>query len=135
MGASNLTFPTTVKPDAAAKVDRKTLSATLACGAWVRIDTNGKLAAAQGNSQAAAQAVGILMNGNGADQVGLIVTEGKITGCSGLVKGQWYCVSDDLAGAAMRPVDLGTGDWSTLLGYAISTTEFYVKIIRSELQV
>lgn len=85
-------------------------------------------------SEATAEARGIALVGNSADGYGIIVTSGPIYIGATTAAGMNYVVSSTAGGIA--PVaDLGSNDYITSLGHAISTTVIYVDIRAYAVQV
>ncbi len=58
-----------------------------------------------------------------------VVNDGDIVGMSGLIVGDWYYVSDVVAGTITTTEPTGT--YSNPIGYAISATKFRVQSIRA----
>ena len=69
----------------------------------------------------AAAAVGVSLHGATAGQPITYQTSGALSFGAILTAGHWYVVSDT-AGGIMPTADLSSGDYSTLLGYAYSTS-------------
>ncbi len=130
----NVSLPTTLTVNADATKKTVKGGAAIVIGEWVYQDTTTKKhLKAQGDTAAHADVQGVAVTASGDGQELVIVTDGDIEVASGLVKGMWYVLSDSSAGDMMLASDLGNGDYSTLLGYAKSTTIFHVKIVKSGL--
>ena len=84
-------------------------------------DSKWKLAQATGAAQAGRDGVGIALNANADTGHLRVAREGRVT-LAGLTQGQVYCVSPTAAGGIAPYADLGTGNYVTILGVAISAT-------------
>lgn len=110
-------------------------NAAVTAGQVVYENSSSKFALAQCDGTAAeAAAVGIaLTSAPGADQDLVVITKGLLT-MSGLTKGTVYAVSATAGGIA--PVaDLVSGNYVTVLGVAISSTQLLVDPIVSGITV
>ncbi len=81
-----------------------------------------KLKAARANAAATAVCVGIALNGGANGQPGDYQSSGQVNLGATLAVGETYCVSDAVAGQIVPIGDLGSGDYVTILGVAISTS-------------
>lgn len=133
---ASLALSTTLTVGSGATTKSSKGGATLAVGHVVYQDpTTKKHLKAQANAAATATVEGICATASGDNQALLIVTNGLIENVAGLTAGQWYVLSDSVAGEIMPVGDLTTGDRSTLVGYAPTATSFFVKIIPSGVAV
>lgn len=110
-------------------------AAAATAGQVMYLNSSGKLALAQCDGTAAeAAAVGIAVtSAPGTDQDLVVITKGLLT-MSGLTKGTVYAVSATAGGIA--PVaDLVSGNYVTVLGVAISSTQLLVDPIISGITV
>jgi hypothetical protein len=72
--------------------------------------------------------VGIMQQSATANAPVDVQTDGIVSGLSGLTAGVFYVLSDSVAGGIMPIADLTTGDYVTLIGYALSATELQLLI-------
>lgn len=85
-------------------------------------------------SSETAEVRGIALVGNSTSGVGVIVTRGPITIGATVTAGMNY-VASSTAGGIAPVADLGSNDYITSLGHAISTTVLYVDIKAYGVQV
>lgn len=115
---------------AGSDIDRGTAGATITAGQVVYEDAaTGKHLLADANSATAAARApkGIALNGASNNQPLAVLTEGPVTIGGTLTPGVAYYLSDTPGGIA--PVaDVGTGEYSTVLGIATSATVLNVNI-------
>jgi hypothetical protein len=84
----------------------------------------------KGDSTTAAKAAiaGILLNGGADGQPGFMITEGIVDYGGGVTPGEIYMASTHAAGGLSPESEMATGDYMTIIGVGISTTEVYVKL-------
>lgn len=111
-----------------AKTQTVTFGATVTNGQVVYKASDGQYELADNDlSEVANSASGIVLVGNSADGVGVIVVSGPITIGATTTKGMNYVLSSTAGGIA--PVaDLGSGDNIMSLGHAISTSVIYINL-------
>jgi hypothetical protein len=129
-----VSLPTTVLPGADAVLRQGTAGVVIAAGEAVFLDATDnryKLADADA-SAASAAAVGIAINSAQIGQPVYLVTEGTLTGASGLATGQTYVLANVAGDLATALSDL-TEDTSrvTFMGIGLSTTSLRVKVVPS----
>ena len=84
------------------------------------------------DTSAHAEVKGVAVTGGGDGQDMLIAgNDCLLAGLTGLAAGMWYVLSDTTAGSLMPVGDLASTNYSTLVGYAPSTTTFRVKIVKT----
>lgn len=119
-----------VVADAAATRVHGTAGETITAGQWVVKDpTSKKYVKADSNSATAALRTpdGVALNGASLNQPLAIATRGDVTIGGTLTAGVAYYMSDTAGG--MCPVaDVGTGEYSCVVGMAKSTTVLTVNI-------
>lgn len=116
--------------DSDATIEWGTFGETITAGQAVYRDSStGKYMKADNNSATAEAKVprGIALNNGGNGQPGAIVTRGNVTIGATITGGVAYYLSDT-AGGICPVADLGSGETSTILGIAISTTKLKVDI-------
>lgn len=87
---------------------------------------------ARGNAVGTSIVAGILMASGSAGAKNVpMLTEGILEGCTGLVVGHTYVLSNSVAGDIMPIEDLSTGEYVAIIGVAISATQLMVKIINA----
>lgn len=120
-----------VAAQAGAGTQRKNAGAAITAGMSVFVATDGDLEPAQHDVDAAtARAVGVALCDAAAGQPCVYAVSGQVNLGATLVVGETYVVG--AAGGAIAPVaDVGTGDFSTVLGVAISTSLLKMGIIES----
>jgi hypothetical protein len=101
-----------------------TAGGTLTAGMPVYKDLtdSNKHKAARANAAATAVVAGIALHGASSGQPLLIQNDGNINLGATLVLGETYCLSDAVAGQIVPIGDLGSSDYPTILGIAISTS-------------
>ena len=133
MGASNKTLDNTLLKGNGAKRRTGGISgATITPGQGCYLDTStNRYELALGDAVGTAELAGFAEHGANDGQPLSLISEGLITGLTGLTAGETYVLSDDSAGDIMEIGDLGTGDIVTIVGVALSTTTLYVNILAS----
>jgi hypothetical protein len=125
---ATITLPTTAIPGAGARSVPGVANATVAQGQVVYRNSSRKMALAQANAALTAEVVGIMQQSATANAPVDVQTDGIVSGLSGLTAGVFYVLSDSVAGGIMPIADLTTGDYVTLIGYALSATELQLLI-------
>lgn len=121
-----------VLADAAANTRQGVAGAALTAGQVVYLDSaTGSYKLADSNGAAALRSpVGIALNGAAPGQPVLIALSGPVTIGATMTAGVAYYLSDTPGGIC--PVaDVGSGEYSTILGIATSTTVLNLKIQES----
>lgn len=131
---ADLTITTTsVKKEAGADVDHGTAGETIAAGKAVYFDeTTDKYMLSDSNSATAAArtSIGVALNGAANNQTIAVATKGPITIGATLTPGVAYYLSDTPGGIC--PVaDVGSGEYSTVMGLATSASVLDLKIASS----
>lgn len=110
-----------------------TFGGTITAGMPIYRDAgdSNKLKAARANATGTASVVGISLNGGANGQPGNYQSSGQINLGATLAVGETYCVSDAVAGQIVPIGDLGSGDYVTILGVAISTSLLQLDIHNS----
>lgn len=86
-------------------------------GKWYKaVTTSGGTAI-----QAGSLGLGIAQTGGAANQPGFVQTTGDLTIGATIAVGVFYYVSQTAAGGFSLPADLGTGDYSSIIGYGKTT--------------
>lgn len=109
-----------------------TAGATITAGQTVYLDSDGVYQLADSNSATAAARVpaGIALNGAADGQPLTILTRGQVTIGATLTAGVVYYQSDTPGGIC--PVaDIGSGEYATIVGIAVSTSVLDVRIVAS----
>lgn len=115
-----------------ATIEQGTAGATITAGQVVYKDANGKYQLADSNSATASARSprGIALNGASANQPLAILRSGAITIGATLTAGVAYYLSDTPGGIC--PVaDVGSGEYSVIVGIAESTSALAVKFQES----
>lgn len=103
----------------------------ITAGEAVYIDlTTSKLMRASADALVTAEAAGIAMNSGALGQPIVYQSYGTITIGATLATGTAYYVSATAGGICLES-DIATGDYPTLLGFAVSTTVLSVSIVKS----
>lgn len=77
---------------------------------------------------------GVALNGGAINQAAFVQTGGQVTIGATLLVGVWYYLSN--TGGGICPVaDLGTGDWSTILGYGSTVALMTIQPTSTGLQL
>lgn len=77
---------------------------------------------------------GMARNGVGADNSPVdVLNGGLITGLSGLVQGEIYCLAPGTAGALIAFSELVTGNQISIFGYGVSATSLRIAIVNTGL--
>lgn len=127
-----VSLPTTGTVGAGAKTKQITGGESISAGEALYKDaTTREYMKAKADTEAHAAVEGIAVTDSGDGQAGVIVEEGLIEDLSGLTAGMWYVIDKTTAGDLMPVGDLASTNYSTLVGYAPSTTSFYVKITQT----
>jgi hypothetical protein len=123
--------PANVVKSADAKVETGILGAAGNAGQTVYkdpLDSNRfKLADANSATSAARNPRGVLLNGGAVNQPAAVQYEGRITIGAAVVPGTIY-VQSDTPGGIMPAADLSAGEFVTVLGVAVSTTDIELAI-------
>lgn len=133
---ASVLLPTSIQVDPAAIIRTGTAAVPIAAGQTLYLDlTTNRLRLADADaSSGTAECVGIALNSATAGQTVTYVTEGTITGLTGVKQGQWYFVSNTPGSVceATLPGDL-TEDVSfvTFVGIGLSTTSMRVNVFPS----
>ena len=133
MGVSTMSLDNTLLTGNGAKRRTGGISgATITPGQACYLDeTTNRYELALGDDAVTAVLAGFAEHGANDGQPLSLISEGLITGLTGLTAGETYVLSDDSAGDVMAIGDLGTGDIVTIVGVALSTTTLYVNILAS----
>lgn len=109
-----------------------TAGGTITAGMPVYKDTadNNKYKACDANAAASAVCAGVALNGSSDGQPLTVCEEGDVTYNAVLTRAEIYCVSENAGGIAPK-ADVGTGEYMSVIGVAISTTVLRVKPINS----
>lgn len=98
--------------------------------------TTKALALARANADATAAIAGMVRNGAGAANTLVdVLTDGDITGLTGIVVGAFYALAPDVAGNIILLSELVTGNRISIFGYGLSSTSIRMKIINTGLVV
>lgn len=119
-----------VKPSTDARTRTGVAGATITAGQVVYLDSaDNKLKLCDSDSATAAARlpVGIALNGAAADQYVTYQYKGLLTVGGTLTKGLVY-VASDTPGGIMPAADLETGDYTTVLGIAYSSSQLSMNI-------
>ena len=121
---------TAVLPATGAVIHTGIAGGTIVAGQPIYEDGSASsvLKAAQGTTAVLANVVGIALNGGAIGQRIQYIKTGNLTMNAVLVAGQTYVVSAAAAGGIAPIADLGSGNFPTILGIAISTTVLKVDI-------
>lgn len=122
-----------VLPGSDAKKKTGTAGATITAGQTVYLDSSDnkyKLFDADSATAAARTLAGVALNGASNGQPLTVQYEGNITIGGTVVAGVTY-VGSDTPGGIMPTADVETGDYVTVLGIGINTTQIRMKLIAS----
>ena len=122
-----------VLPGSNAKKKTGTAGASITAGQTVYLDSSDnkyKLFDADSATAAARELAGIALNNAANGQPLTVQYEGDITIGATVVAGVTY-VGSDTAGGIMPTADVETGDYVTVIGIGISTTQIRMKLIAS----
>lgn len=96
-------------------------------------DSNKAKPADANASLPTATVAGIALNSAAANQPVQLMTEGELTVSAVLTVGKWYVLSAN-AGKICPVADLASGHYSTLIGYAKTTSILVLKLTNSGVQ-
>lgn len=125
--------PANVASGTGARQSTVTGGATVAAGMPVYKDVadSNQYKPCKADAVATASCNGIALNSGADNQPLVIQAAGRINLGATLVVGMVYCVSDAVLGEIVPYTDLGSGDYVTILGVAVSTSELELNIINS----
>lgn len=131
MADLTISTPGSVVKYSNAKTAWGTAGTTITAGQSLYLDANTNLLMpAIDTSAAAAAAVGIALNGGSVNQPIQYITSGGVNLGATLTLGVTYVVGAG-AGGISPIADIGTGEYPTILGIAITTSRLEVNINRS----
>lgn len=126
-----------VVPDSSARITHGIAGATIAAGQSVALDpTTNTYKLADSNSATAAlkEPDGVALNSSAAGQPLAVAESGSVTVGAVLTAGKTYFQSDTPGGICPE-ADVGSGEVSTIIGTASSTSVLKVRISRSGVTV
>ena len=123
--------PANVIKGAGAGIAIGTAGATITAGQAVALNNSNQYILAQANLVNTAAVVGIALDGASAGQPLEILTSGSITIGGTVVSGQVYVLAADNPGAIAPVTDLVTGNYTSVIGVANSSSVILVGIVNS----